>query len=175
MKRLYYLFRGTQYAKDINQDLLENGIHQHQLHFFSKDIAGLSSINMEQYMNQDQAIPAQSNQHLISHGPLISVGVGILFSLCMFMVMATSQPLSLELFVMVCTIFSVFGAWAGAMKVISNNNPTALFHDALEQGDTLLMLDAFDEQQECTAKRVMHRRHFEASFEGEENNCKALP
>ena len=68
-----------------------------------------------------------------------------------------------------------FGAWAGGFIGISNDNHhISRFHDALEEGDTLLMVDAYDESEETQLKQLMHTRHMEASYEGEEENFKVF-
>ncbi|MFZ5603035.1 MAG: hypothetical protein ACOY7J_11340, partial [Pseudomonadota bacterium] len=74
-------------------------------------------------------------------------------------------------FIFVCCIFTFFGAWTGGIVGISHeNHHIARFHDALEQGDTLLMLDAYSPQQENRVRNLMHSRHLEATFEGEDKD-----
>ena len=48
MKRLYYLFHGTEFARSISKDLQNAGINEGQLHFLSHDQAGLATANVHQ-------------------------------------------------------------------------------------------------------------------------------
>ncbi len=170
MKRLYYLFSGTQYAKSISDDLLNSGIDVGQVHFMNRDVAALE----QQHVHQTNILDERDIQHSGTYGALIGGGIGVLFT---FYLLATElgSYMTFPLFLFVCAIFTFFGAWSGGMVGISNDNHhISRFHDAIEQGDTLLMLDAFDTNQEDKVKEVMHTRHLEASYEGEEDNFKTF-
>jgi len=60
------------------------------------------------------------------------------------------------------------------LKQINSMRLASEAHDALEEGDTLLMLDTYDEREETRLKQLMHTRHMEASYEGEEENFKVF-
>ncbi|MCG8536344.1 MAG: hypothetical protein MI808_14755 [Pseudomonadales bacterium] len=170
MKRLYYLFSGTQYAKSISDDLINSGIDEGQLHFMNKDVAALEA----QHVHRTNILDEKDIQHSGTYGALIGAGVGLLFT---FYLLATDLGtfMTFPVFLFVCTIFTFFGAWSGGMVGISNDNHhVARFHDAIEQGDTLLMLDAFNDNEEDQLKEVMHSRHMEASYEGEEKDFKTF-
>lgn len=170
MKRLYYLFRGTQFARAISNDLRDAGIDEGQLHFLSHDQAGLESAKVHKAdVFEQYDIP-----HRGTWGAIIGLGVGIMF-VAYLLASELGSNLTFTIFLMVCALFTVLGAWAGGfIGISSENHHIARFHSALEQGDTLLMLDAYDETEESRLKQLMHTRHMEASYEGEEENYKVF-
>jgi hypothetical protein len=170
MKRLYYLFRGTDFARSISRDLQAAGIEEGRLHFMSKDQAALQSAQVHTTSIFDEKdIP-----HSGTYGAFIGLGAGALFG---FYLLASElgAQMTFSLFIFVCALFTFFGAWAGGFIGISHDNHhVARFHDALEQGDTLLMLDTYDSKEETELKQIMHCKHLEASYEGEEENFKVF-
>lgn len=166
MKRLYYLFRGTQHAKTISDDLHQVGIDDGQLHFMSKDVGTLQ----QDRVHTTSVFQERDLQHSGFYGGMIGLGIGVLFALYLT-ASELGQYIGMGTFFFVCCIFTFFGAWTGGIVGISNeNHHIARFHDALEKGDTLLMLDAYSPQQENRVRNLMHSRHLEASFEGEDKD-----
>ena len=164
MKRLYYLFRGTQHARAISDDLQLAGLDNGQLHFLSRDQANLQLSNV----HAASVFQERDLQHSGFYGGMIGLGVGVLFALYL-MTSELGPHMNFMLFAFVCGIFAFFGAWTGGIVGISHDNHhIARFHDAIEQGDTLLMLDTYTPQQENKAREIMNSRHLEASFEGED-------
>lgn len=170
MKRLYYLFHGTEFARAISNDLKSAGINEGQLHFLSNDQAGLQTASVHKVdIFDERDIP-----HSGTWGAITGLGIGILFGSYLVST-ELGANMSLGVFLFVCTLFTFFGAWAGGFIGISNDNHhISRFHDALEEGDTLLMVDAYDESEETQLKQLMHTRHMEASYEGEEENFKVF-
>ena len=170
MKRLYYLFHGTEFARAISNDLKAVGIDEGQLHFLSNDQAGLQVADVHQADIFDQRdIP-----HSGVWGAITGLGVGFLFASYLIATELGSH-MNLGVFLFVCILFTFFGTWAGGFIGISNDNHhIARFHNALNEGDTLLMVDAYDEKEESRLRELMHTRHMEASYEGEEENFKVF-
>ena len=46
----------------------------------------------------------------------------------------------------------------------------ARFHDAIDHGETLLMVDAYAEREEEKAKDIMFARHNAAKYQGEDSH-----
>lgn len=166
MKRLYYLFRGTQHARSISDDLHRVGIEDGQLHFMSRDQGSLQLAQV----HTTSVLQERDLQHSGLYGGLIGLGIGVLFALYL-MASELSQYIGIGSFAFVCSIFTFFGAWAGGIVGISHDNHhIARFHEALDQGDTLLMLDTYNPQQENHIRDLMNSRHMEASFQGEDKH-----
>jgi len=164
MKRLYYLFRGTQPAKAISDDLHNAGIDDGQLHFLSRDTGSLQIAKV----HTTSLFQERNLQHSGFYGGMIGLGIGVLFALYL-MASELGPHIGIGTFVFVCAIITFFGAWTGGIVGISHeNHHIARFHEALEQGNTLLMLDTYSPQQENRIRNTMHSRHMEASFEGED-------
>ena len=168
MKRLYYLFQGTEPAKAISDDLRIAGVNEGQLHFMSKDVSGLTSA----HVHNTSILDEKDIPHSGTYGAIIGLGIGIILG---FYLMATdmSESITFTVFVLLCAFFTFLGAWAGGFIGMSmDNHHITRFHDALEQGETLLMLDAYDPEEENQLKQLMTKKHREARYEGEENNFK---
>ena len=170
MKRLYYLFRGTNAAKSISRDLTEVGIDSGQLHFLSNDQAALQSAHVHRTsVFEERDIP-----HRGTWGAIVGLGIGVLFSSSL-MATELGSHMSWVVFIALSALFTFFGAWVGGFVGIStDNHHIARFHHALEEGDTLLMVDTYNTDQESRLKQVMHTKHLEASYEGEEDNFKVF-
>ena len=168
MKRLYYLFRGPQHARAISEDLRQAGLNDGQLHFMSRSPAPLQLANV----HTTSVFQERDLEHSGFYGAMIGLGIGMLFA---FYLLASElgTHMNIPLFFFVCAIFTFFGAWTGGIVGISSeNHHVSRFHEALDHGDTLLMLDTYSEQQEARARDIMHSRHLEASYEGEDDNYK---
>ncbi len=164
MKRLYYLFRGTQHARAISDDLQLAGIDDGQLHFMNRDQGSLQLANV----HTTSVIQERDLQHSGFYGGMMGLGIGVLFALYL-MTSELGSHMNFFLFAFVCGIFAFFGAWTGGIVGISHDNHhIARFHDAIEHGDTLLMLDTYSQQEETRAREIMNTRHLEASYEGED-------
>lgn len=164
VKRLYYIFHGVGHARRISDDLHQAGLRDRQLHFLSRDQGSLQLANIP----AASRIQERDLQRSGIYGSLIGLGVGILFA---FYLTATKAGghLGPGMFLLVCGIFTFFGTWTGGIVGISiESQQFSRFHDALDQGDTLLMLDTYTPQQESQVRDVMYSRHLEASFEGED-------
>ncbi|MGB3624050.1 MAG: hypothetical protein WBA20_22100 [Ketobacter sp.] len=170
MKRLYYLFQGTAPAKTITDDLKLAGINSGQLHFMSRDVSGLTSAKVHNTGILDE----KDISHSGTYGAIIGLGLGIILG---FYLMTTdlAQSISFVVFLVLCVFFTCLGTWAGAFIGMSmDNHHIARFHDALDQGETLLMLDTYDINEEKTFRQLMHQKHEEAHYEGEEDNFKVF-
>lgn len=170
MKRLYYLFRGSDAARSISQDLAAAGLNTGQLHFMSNDQAALDAAQVHKTsVFEERDIP-----HSGTWGAITGLGIGILFA-AYLLSSELGGHISFAIFILVCVLFTVFGTWVGGFVGIStDNHHVARFHTALQEGDTLLMVDAYNDAEESQLKRVMHTRHLEASYEGEEENFRVF-
>lgn len=170
MKRLYYLFSGTQPARAISDDLHGAGINDGQLHFLSKDSSGLQSSRV----HGTTLLDVKDIPHTTTWGAIMGLGLGIVIGLY-FMATDAGSLMTVSAFFLVCVMFTLMGAWVGGFIGMSmDNHHIARFHNAIEQGDTLLMVDTYNDEEERQFKQVMRHKHSEARFEGEEDNYRVF-
>ena len=163
MKRIYYLFQGTLPARSISDDLVAAGMNVGQLHFLNRDIHSLDSLDVPKANLFEQ----KDIGHSGFYGALVGLTAGVLFTVILG-VTSLSVHLSLQVLLFVWALFAFFSGWAGGMVGISKeNHHIERFHDAIDHGETLLMLDAYDEREEEKAKDIMFKRHNEATYQGE--------
>ena len=166
MKRLYYTLQGTQPALAISQDLTQTGINKGQLHFLNKSHSELLSRGV----NVATVFEERDIGHSGIYGGILGFVAGLLFNL---LLATTSLAEHQGIFVAMCVLclFTAFGFWCGGMAGISKeNHHIEKFHDDLEKGKTLLMVDAYDERQEKSLKDVMSAKHREATYRGQDEN-----
>ncbi|MCG8672364.1 MAG: hypothetical protein MI867_23370 [Pseudomonadales bacterium] len=166
MKRIYYLFDGTFSARGISDDLLATGLDSGQLHFLNRNFQALDA----QHVHRTNIFDEKDIGHSGVYGALIGLVCGVLFSV---IVGATSlsQYMSLQAVLFIWMFFAFFGGWAGGIVGISkDNHHIERFHDAIEHGETLLMVDAYDDKEEEKAKDVMFNHHKEATYQGEDSH-----
>ena len=75
----------------------------------------------------------------------------------------------MQVLLFIWALFAFFGGWAGGMVGLSKeNHHIERFQDAIDHGETLLMVDAYDDNEAQKAKDVMFKRHEEATYQGED-------
>ena len=164
MKRIYYLFKGTMPARNIANDLVAEGMNKGQLHFLNRDVNSLE----QQHVNRAIVFEERDIGHSGFYGALVGIACGVLFTVVIG-VTNLSEHLNLQVLLFIWMLFAFFGGWAGGMVGISReNHHIEQFHDAIDNGDTLLMVDAYDDKEEEKAKDVMFKKHREATYRGED-------
>lgn len=168
MKRLYYCFRGTEPARPISDDLHALGVNDGQLHFMSKDVAALE----QQHLHRTSVFQERDIGHSGFYGAFFGAAVGMVF--CSYLMLSSlSGHLTLFGLAFVLALFTFFGGWVGGIIGISKeNHHIERFHDALEKGETILMLDTFSPEEEEKIKSLMSTKHGEASYAGEDAEYK---
>ena len=164
MKRMYFLLNNAQPAQAISHDLVSTGINEGQLHFMNKSPIKLES----QGVNQTNLFEEKDIGHYGIYGGMLGFCAGVLFTLA---VSATSFGSYINPYAVVFLIglFTAFGFWSGGIAGISKeNHHIEKFRKDIRKGKTLLMVDAYDDQEEKQLKEVMFSRHREARYEGED-------
>ncbi len=168
MKRMYFLINSARPAHDISRDLVNTGINEGQLHFFNKSPVKLQA----QGVNQTNLFEEKDIGHLGIYGGMLGFCAGLLFTVALG---TTSFASLLNLYsgLFLLGLFTAFGFWSGGIAGISKeNHHIEKFHDDIERGKTLLMVDAYDEKEEQKLKEVMFAKHREASYKGEDAEYK---
>jgi hypothetical protein len=140
MKRLYYLTSEIESVEKISRDLHGEGITDWNFHVLSKDEAGLYRRNI------NSATPWQELDivHTALRGTLIGAALGLLGGLVIMYITTFGLP---SLFLML-VVGALFGTWAGGFVGISHENyKITRFHDDIEAGKYLIMVDAHPDEQ----------------------------
>lgn len=156
MKRLYYLTHHIEAVDSISKTLHEAGISDWNFHVLSKDKAGLTTHRIHSTTPLHERDIIRSGER----GALIGVTVG----LCGAMIVAATNMLpssALGYLLMATLVFvcTMFGAWVGGFLGIQTENyKVRQFHDELEDGQYLLMIDV-DASHEDTIRKLMSLCH----------------
>jgi len=161
MKRMYYLTDTIDSTEQIARDLHDAGISDWNFHVLSKDEAGLHKRHIHA-ANYIQKLDIVRN---LERGAL----VGLLCGLVGMFYLNSAQPFgpnpsAMAYFTVLLTL-TLFGAWTGGMAGLGvENQKIARYHDALEAGKYLLLIDVKAEE-EGRVRALMGRKHPEAQFQ----------
>ncbi len=160
MKRMYYLTGDIDSAEQISADLHQAGVSDWNFHVLSKDEAGLYKRHIHS-ANYIQKLDIVRNAE---RGAML----GLLGGIYTAIYISTSDPFGANpgglAYVTAIGFITLFGAWAGGMAGLSKENQKiAGFHDAIEAGHYLIMIDVKAEE-EGRVRRLMRDKHPEAEF-----------
>ncbi len=159
MKRFYYLTSEIESVENISRDLHNEGITDWNFHVLSKDEAGLYQRRI------NSATPWQELDivHTALRGTLIGTALGLVGGLA---VMFFTNFGMTSVFLLV-VVGALFGTWAGGFVGISHENyKIARFHDDIEAGKYLVLVDVHPDEQHRVQK-IMASKHPEAVAAGQ--------
>lgn len=138
MKRLYYLADNLDTADAVAKALHSEGISDWHFHVLSKDEAGL-------YKHHLHAATPLHQRDLIrtgERGALLGFCVGMTAAIFTALLLELSSIHSMVVFAVAVVLPTLFGAWLGGLVGLSTeNHKIARFHDDIELGRALLMID----------------------------------
>lgn len=138
MKRLYYLADNLNTVDEIAAALYRAGISDWNFHVLSKDDAGL-------YMHHLHSASPLHKRDVIrtgERGALLGLGIGLLAAIFSVLLLELSPVHSFVVFGIAVVLPTLFGAWAGGLVGLSlENHKVARFHNDIEAGRALLMID----------------------------------
>jgi len=151
MKRFYYLVDSIAHTEQVAEAVYNCGISNWNFHVLSKDEAGLHRHHIH------SATPFHRNDmlHTGERGALVGglIGVVAATGVAVFAGMLDGYALFFVVVLLTC-----FGAWLGGMMGMSMDNyKIARFHDDIERGRHLVMLDV-RRRQEPIIRRMMSGR-----------------
>lgn len=160
MKRMYYLTSSLNSVERISDNLHQAGITDWNFHVHSKDEAGLN----KHHVHSANYIQKMDIVRYSERGGML----GLLLSLLACAYMMTAQPFGANIdslaYIAIFAFFTLFSAWAGGMVgMMKENQKLAQFHDAIEAGKHLLLVDVKAEQAE-EVRQLMTTKHPEARF-----------
>ena len=171
MRRLYFLVPTIESATQIVDELLLARVEARHLHIAAKDHHALHDANLPEanLLQESDFVPA------VEKGIAVGGATGVVAGL----VAITFPPAGLVLgggaMLGMGVIGAGFGAWVSGMIGISaENSQIQDFHDAIEAGELLLMIDIpKDRVDEIT--ELVKKHHPEAEVEGTEPTIPAFP
>lgn len=162
MKRLYYLTRNVQSTERIAEDLHREGITDWHFHVISKDEAGLQQhhVHMANLLHRFDVL------HSGERGGLIGGTIGFAIGVLAVLFTPMGDIFGFWFLPLPTGLCGFFGAWVGGLVGLSHENyKIARFHDDIEKGRYLIMIDIRKDKEE-SVRRVMERLHPEARLAG---------
>ena len=165
MKRLYYLARNIDSTEHISNDLHQAGITDWNFHVISKNEQGLN----RRHIHSANVLQKTDLVHSMEKSILYGIGIGLLVALVISQIPVHGSPPSLSVLIGIFIAGLVFGAWHGTLFGVQNENiKIKPFHDRIEEGYYLIMVDVNKRQLE-QVKEFMATRHPEARLCSEDN------
>lgn len=158
MKRLYYLTDSLDSVSQISEDLHREGITDWNIHVLSKDEAGLyhRHVHSAHMFQQNDVI------HSGEMGALIGGMTGLLVALILDVWIPFSEPVPVVILGLIAGIFTLFGAWSGGLAGVTQENyKIRRFHDDLERGKHLILVDVH-KSEELVVRQQLQQYHPEA-------------
>lgn len=164
MKRLYYLTDSIDLTEEISNKLHAAGITDWHFHVLSKDEAGLKThrIHSANYLQAYDIV------HSGERGAMLGIIVGILAAIATLIFQPFEKTLGIGTLAVVIAIITMFGAWVGGLLGISSENyKISRFHQDIEEGKHLIMVD-IKPHQEIKVRQLMQSEFPEAKLQGED-------
>ena len=161
-ERLYYLTDNIESVESITEDLKTIGVEYNHYHVLSRDDDGIK----RHHLHSASPLDKYDIVHMGERGVLLGFIAGLVLALSLVI----SQPFDLSVgwigFMSVLIFVTFFGAWVGGMAGLgSENYKISKFHDELEEGQYLVMIDTTIEH-EAEVRELMEREHQEAHWGG---------
>lgn len=158
MKRLYYLTDSLESADLISRDLHEAGIRDDDFHVLCCDEQALR----QHHLHSANIFQRTDIIRFVERGLI----VGGMMSLCFALPMAYMESFTFNAWLGIsafCILVSICCGMIGGLA--QENYKVQPFHDAIEQGELLIMVDTPAEQ-EGFVRRTMSSQHPEATLHG---------
>lgn len=162
MKRLYFLTKNVNSTEQVADDLHREGITDWHFHVISRHEARLKKhhVHSAAWWHRFDIL------HSGERGLLIGGGIGFVIGLISALATPLGEIFGFWFVALPTGLCGLFGAWVGGMVGLSHENyKIARFHDAIEQGHYLLMVD-IRKDQEARVVNMMRREHPEAQAFG---------
>lgn len=162
MKRLYYLTEDLESTSRISTELHQSGITDWHFHVLSKDKSGL----YRRHIHTATGFQSRDIIHRCEQGALVGAIGGLVLALMLRLIEPTAFPISMASGLIIVGVSILFAIWIGGMVGLAHENyKIKRFHDDLERGRNLLLIDVQGHQKDAVLE-VMNR-HPEAKAAGE--------
>lgn len=164
MIRLFYLVSSIDSAKAISDDLHKHGVTDWRFHIVSKDEAGLYTHRLHTASIADRTdLP-----RFVERGALI--GAALALVILVPLALSNLVPMPTAAWIALAVFMVLAGAWvAGFGGIQSENYRIAPFHQDIEAGKYLIMVDA-PKNHLAKVKELMAKNHPEATLEGRDSS-----
>ena len=168
MKRLYYLADNLDTVEEVAAALHNGGISDWNFHVLSKDAAGLYRHHLHSATPLHQRDVIRAGER----GALLGFGIGLVAAIFSLLLLELSPVRGMMVFAIAVVLPTMFGAWVGGMAGLQlENHKVARFHDEIEAGRALLMIDVGCDYRE----RVQQLMGLFAVKEGGEDSTLVAP
>ena len=160
MKRLYYLTKNIDSTEQISNDLHEAGITDWNFHVLCKNEQGL----YKRHIHSANIIQKTDVVHSVEKSVLVGLGAGLVTALVLSQIPVHGSLPTWGILLGVFLAGILFGVWHGTLFGVQNENiKLKPFHDKLEQGYYLIMVDVSNNQI-AQVRELMKKLHPEAQF-----------
>jgi hypothetical protein len=138
MKRLYYLTHNINAAEKVSDRLHEEGITDWHFHVLGKDKANVIRHHLHSATPLHELDIIRSGERGVMAG--FCIGIGAIFTISFFA--SSTEHINMLAQLAIVALFSFFGAWVGGLVGVSTeNHKIRRFHNEIEAGAFLLMID----------------------------------
>ncbi|MBU6951093.1 hypothetical protein [Hahella sp. HN01] len=165
MKRLYYLTPTLQSAERVSESLHEHGVTDWHFHILSKDEAGLT----RRRLHSANVLHKLDLIHSMERGLLCGglLGGSFVITAMIFSELGDLAPPAVWIALLVFCVLA--GTWIGGMAGVNMENyKIRRFHDAIDKGMHLLMIDV-PKEDETVVKTLLAQQHPDAVEQGEDS------
>lgn len=164
MKRLFYVVDSIDSVDEISEDLHSHGVSDWRFHIISRDEAGL----YRHHLHTASVLDRTDLPRFVERGVLIGAVAGVLVMGILSLIVGLNLPTGAWIALFAFAV--VAGGWlAGFGGIQSENYRIRRFHDDIEAGKYLVMVDV-PQKDEQEMKRLMGMRHPEAVLRGEDSS-----
>jgi hypothetical protein len=160
MQRLYYLTGNLDSTEQISIDLHAEGISDWHFHVWSKDEAGL----YKRHIHSANFIQKLDVVRYAERGAFIGFLCALLATAYVILTDPFGPDISGLVYVTIFGFITLFGAWVGGLTGLAKENQkVAAYHDDIEAGKYLIMIDA-RRSEEAKVRQLMAAKHPEAVY-----------
>ena len=169
MRRIYFLLPDVATARDIVRELLLNHVEERHIHLVANDATSLEDLPEATAWQKSDVVPA------LEKGATVGGATGAVAGLIAVAVPPAGLILGGGAVLGLTLAGAGFGAWAASMIGISSpNSQLEKFHDAVQAGEVLMMVDVARTRVD-EVEDLVRRHHPEADIEGTEPNIPNFP
>jgi hypothetical protein len=160
MKRMYYLTGNLDSTEQISTDIHRAGITDWHFHVISRDEAGL----YRRHIHGANLLLKHDIIRMGERGAMIGFAVALLVLIYVLTTDRFGPDTSGLLYVAIFGFITLFGAWVGGLiGLATENQSVARFHDDIDAGKFLILIDIRPDQ-EAVVRQLMAHRHPEAEL-----------
>ena len=169
MRRIYFLLPDVATARDIVQELLLNHVEERHIHLVANDETSLEDLPQATAWQKSDIVPA------LEKGATVGGATGAVAGLVAVAVPPAGLILGGGAVLGLTLAGAGFGAWAASMIGISSpNSQLEKFHDAIQAGEVLMMVDVARSRVD-EVEGLVRKHHPEVDIEGTEPNIPNFP